>query len=305
MSAPKLGMSGNLTTTKHFGSAQKKAKAMRVRHFGIPGLGRIAFTRDQGEANLFSEHFLGTNLHVTMRDPSGYVLLDENLGSGLVTNVGVLALASIDIEKAIAKAKEPFNTFALARWHAWGTKATAAAATDVKLGTYAKPTETECVEGTNTLGTANGAGEPKLLSTGTIKAESTLKIVEWGLHTSKLLSKGYGTAEKFESVTVSSAKIAAANEFPESTSEARGIVNEILLATEAEEIWGLVTKNTKTVATVPAFYKQSTGAEKAPSGTSLFKVRPVLWDHKEFGQIEVESGNEITFKYELTVKSGG
>jgi len=212
-------------------------------------------------------------------------------------------MAGIDI-LTNAKAKEPLNVFALAKYHAWGTKATAAATTDIVLGAYAAPNATECTTGVNTLGTASGTGEPKILSEATIKAESTLKIVEWGLHLSKKLSTTYGGG-KLTAENATSGTITGATEFTESTTEVRGIVNEILNPSEASNIWGLCTKNTKTVATVPAWYNASAGAKTEPSATSAFVVRPVLWDHKEFGQIEVETGNEITFKYELTVKSGG
>src|SRR3954469_25764790 len=95
---------------KHYGSKQAKTKSRRVLNFGIPKLGQVALSRDPGDASsLFSQHFLRTNLRMRKFDNYGQLMLDENLGAGLVTNVGVLALAEDAKMKSEAKAKEPFN----------------------------------------------------------------------------------------------------------------------------------------------------------------------------------------------------
>lgn len=285
---------------KHYGSNQKKTKATRVRQFGIPGLGRIAFSKDQGEANLFSKHFIQTRLGAIVRNPYGEIVESYNFGSGLVTNVGVLALAE-DWVANEAKAKEPFNLFAWLKWHAWGTSETAAKVEDIKLGALAAPTATEAVEATNKT-TANGEGKPKLVSTSKIKAESTLKITEWGIHTQKILSATTGTpltAKNATSGTTTGTALTA------STTEAKGERLKIIVPTEATEIWGLITSNTTSIVTIPAWYKQSTGAVQEPTATSPYTIKPVMFDHRVFSVISVESGNEIEFPWELEIRSGG
>src|ERR1700689_1616864 len=68
----------------------RRRKARRVRNFGIPGLGRIAFSRDPGEAALFAERFLRTRLEAIITNPYGELVERIDLGSGKVTNLGVL-----------------------------------------------------------------------------------------------------------------------------------------------------------------------------------------------------------------------
>lgn len=281
-----------------------KPKVQRVRGFGVPGLGRVAFTRDQGDAGLFSRHFLDTHLSAIVRAPDGSVVEAYDLGSGLVTNVGVLALAA-DFGVPGVKAAAA-NVFANLKYHAWGTSATAAATTDVKLGAYAKPNETECTTGVNSL-VANGAGEPLLKSTATITAESSLAITEWGIHTIKKLSATTGsplTAETATSGTTTGTTLTA------SSTEALGETLKIVeyaenAAKEAKPGWGLVTANTTSVVTVPAWYLQTSGAKQEPEAKSTYTLRPVMFDHRVFSVINVEANNTIEFPWELKLKSGG
>jgi hypothetical protein len=72
-------------------------------------------------------------------------------------------------------------------------------------------------------------------------------------------------------------------------------------------MWGLITSNTTSVVTVPAWYKVSDGtaAGTTPANTDTMVTRPVLWDHKVFSAINVISGDSIQFTYVLTVVSGG
>jgi hypothetical protein len=298
---PGVGLSADMQprVVKHYGSAQKKTKARRVRQFGIPGLGRVAFSKDQGEANLFSRYFLQTRLSAIVRNPFGEIVEQHNLGSGLVTNVGVLALAEDWVVDAASEAS--FNLFPNLKWQAWGTGATAASEKDIKLQTLAAPNATEAVEATNTT-TPNGEGKPKLVSTGKIKAESSLAITEWGIHTQKLLSAATGSP--LVSVTATEGKVTA-TPLTASDKKTKGERLKIIVPTEATEIWGLITSNTTSVVTVPAFYKQSTGAVQAPVGTSPFSLKPVMFDHRVFSVINVESGNVIEFPWELEIKSGG
>jgi hypothetical protein len=254
---------------------------------------------DRGEASLFSKHMFATRLSAIVRDPENQIVDSFDLGSGLVTNVGVLALA-YDWGVPGVKAA-PANLFANLKYQAWGTSEAVASINDIKLNAAAAPNATEATEGTLSSVT-NGEGTPKLISTTKIKAESTLKITEWGVFTQKILSATTGTpltAETATSGTVTGTPLTA------SSTEAKGETLKILVATEPEEIWGLITSNTTSVVTVPAWYKQTSGAVKEPKNTSPFSLKPVMFDHRVFGVISVESGNTIEFPWELAIKSGG
>lgn len=271
----------------------------RVRTITVPGFGRIALTRDRGEGGLFDQLLISTRLRAIVREPDGKLVEEHDLGSGLVTNVGVLCLAADFGVPGVSTT--PANLFANLKWHAWGTGATAAAVTDIKVQTPAAPNATEATEGTNTL-TANGEGKPKLVSTSKITAGSTLAITEWGIHTAKVLAAATGeplTAVSATTGTTTGTALTA------SSATAIGETLKIVNASESEEVWGLITKNTTSVVTVSAWYKASSGAVKEPASTSKYKIRPVMFDHRVFAAINVESGNVIEFPWELEVKSGG
>lgn len=271
----------------------------KVRTLRIPGVGRIGLTRDQGEAAMFGSLMLSTRLRMLVREPDGKLIVERDLGSGLVTNVGVLALAADFGVPGVAT--NAANLFANLKWQAWGTGATAAAVTDIKLQTPAAPTATEAVEAVNTLST-NGEGKSKFISTGKIKAESTLSITEWGIFTAKALAPTTGTP-----LTAVSAVTGTVTGTPLTASSATAIGEtlKILNTASSEDSWGLITKNTTSVVTVPAWYKSSSGAVKEPTSTSAYVLRPVMFDHRVFGVQSVETGNTIEFPYELEVKSGG
>jgi len=69
-------------------------KSHAVRTLRIPGLGRVAFTKDPGDSGLFARHYLKRKLTAYHRNSKGELLDERDLGSGLVTNVGVLSLAN-------------------------------------------------------------------------------------------------------------------------------------------------------------------------------------------------------------------
>ena len=297
MSDAALGLNSSMTPRL------VKPKIHRVRQFGIPGLGRIALTRDPGEASLFSEFFLRTRLSAIVRDPAGRVLEAHDLGSGLVTNVGVLALAQDFGVPGVST--NAANLFANLKWHAWGTGTTAAATTDIKLQTLGKPNETNATSGVNVL-VANGEGKPKLKSTATITASSSLAITEWGIHTREALSGTTGTPLTAKTATSGT----TGGGLTASSATALGETLKILeyatnAASEAKPGWGLITSNPASVVTVPAWYLQTSGAVQEPLATSAYTLKPVMFDHRVFAAINVESGNTIEFPWELEVKSGG
>ena len=70
--------------------------------------------------------------------------------------------------------------------------------------------------------------------------------------------------------------------------------------------WGLVTANTTSVITVPAWYLVATGlAGQAPANTETYVIRPILFDRKVFSAINVISGDSVSFTWALTISAGG
>lgn len=298
-------------------------RSRKVRTLRTP-LGRFGYTRDKGEGDMFGTQTLETRLRAIVRDEGDRVIDEYDLGSGLVTNVGVLALAydtayggagselaGLATGKPQGKAKTAFNLFSQLAWHQWGTSETSATTYDLALNAAAKTktnAATEATEAKNTV-TTSGAGKPKLVSTVTLEAGETLKITEWGIFTQKVLSATTGTpltAVSATTGTVTGTPLTASGE------EAQGERLKVLLAAknakkEAKKIWGLIVHNTTSVVTVPAWYKYGeaeTGGTEEPESTSAYELLPVMFDHRVFGVITVESGNKIEFPWELEIQSG-
>lgn len=293
-----LGIGGNLS---HRVIKNKRRKRFEIR---IPGMGRVGYTNDPGEASLFANLFFDTNLRALHRDNDGRLINEYDFGSGLVTNVGVLALANDGLGTKLGKAKESFGLIPNLKFHAWGSGSTAATVRDIKLETLQKPTETNAVEATNTLSAKAelGKGSPKLISTSKLKAESTFTATEWGIFTKKVLSATTGTpltAKTATSGTVTATPLTASSE------EALGERLNIIVPTAATEIWGLITASTTSVLTVPVWVKQSTEAEQEPTATSAYSIKPIMWDRRVYTGIPLETGNEVEWIYELALTSGG
>ena len=302
-------------------AAQAKARAKRskVYSFSIPGgLGRFAFTRDRGEGGLFQTSQLRSHLGAVLYAPDvsvrgqirrGKIIDEYDLGSGLVTNIGVTALG-YDAQWT-AETTELINTLAACKWQQWGTGKTAAAQTDFKLQTLAENElhKKEGVEATNLLKWL-ATGNAKLISTATLTEEAAgpVEISEWGLFSAKnilgtektAVNAGANTATTF---TDTGGLVAPGTEA--SGAKKRGAQNYVLFAKEAEEAYGLIEKNTTEVATVAGFSKAASAAEAAvPSKTSKYFILPVMFDHRVFAVINVEKGNKIEFPYELEIQGG-
>lgn len=224
-----------------------------------------------------------------------------DLGSGLTTNVGALALAN-DWNLA-APSGAAINTLKLANYHATGTGTTAAAATDIKLQTPSTAGGQTPVAGAQS--TISAANLQKYQTVATINYTGSEAVTEWGLHCGPALSSATGspvTAGTATSATVTGTPLTA------SSATVQGLQQNILHDTgNATPMWGLITSNTTSVVNVPAWYKVSDGtaAGTTPANTDTFVTRPVLWDHKVFSAINVINGDSIQFTYQLTVVSGG
>jgi hypothetical protein len=116
-----------------------------------------------------------TNLWLKHLDPKGRLIEERDLGSGLTTNVGSLALAN-DFVQSVTNA--PHNLFRSMKYHASGTGATAAAATDIKLQTPSTQGGQTPVAGVQTL--VSAANLQKFQSVATIAYTGSESVTEWG-----------------------------------------------------------------------------------------------------------------------------
>ena len=218
----------------------------------------------------------------------------RDLGSGLVTNVGVMALAN-DFNWA-----QNVQTLKLANWHATGTGATAATASDLALQTPQSPTTSNGVSGTQSLVSAANSQTYKTVAT--INYTGTLAITEWGLHTAQVLSATTGTP--FTATTATSAT-ATGTPYSASSGTVQG-EQQLIVLPGTTAVYMLVTSNTTSVLNGPAWYKTADGtAGSTPGSTETFTLKPVMIDHKVFSSISVNNGDSIQFQYSLLVNSGG
>lgn len=265
----------------------------RARTFRTP-FGRVMFTRDKGDAEIFSDEVFATNLTAFHRDGDGKMKHIHDLGSGLVTNVGVMALAN-DFAWASGN-----STLRLANYHASGTGTTAAAATDIQLQTVSTNGGQTPVSGTQSL--VSAANSQKYQSVATISYTGAEAVTEWGLFTAGTLSSTAGSP--FTNTTATGASVTG-TPYTASTSTVPGEQQHIAYVS-ASAVYGLITANTTSNIIIPAWYSSTTGAAGAtPSTTAAFAILPVMWDHKVFTAINVVSGDSIQYTYSLVCNSGG
>jgi len=219
------------------------------------------------------------------------LLNHRELGSGLVTNVGVMALAN-DFAWA-----QNAQTLKLSNWHASGTGTTAAAATDIALQTSAGPSP---VAGTQTLVSAANSQTYKTVAT--LTYGSALAITEWGLHTSGTLSATTGTP--LTAVSTTSATVTG-TPYTASSASVQG-EQQFIIKTGTTASYMLILSNTTSVLTGPAWYKTADGtAGTTPGATEAFTLLPVMWDRKVFAPINVVNTDTIQYSYSLLCSSGG
>ncbi len=261
------------------------------------GLGRLLWTRDPGDA--IRRLTFQTRLTATIQraEPIHGSRLDfRDLGSGLVTNVGVLSLAN----DYAWSAQLNLATLALANQHATGTGTNAAAATDIALQTLASPTTTTAVGGTQSL--VSAANSQTYRTAATINYTSSLAITEWGLHSLATLSSTTGTPFTGTSATTWTDTGSAQSA---SSATVRGLQGTIVVP-GTTTVWSLNLSNTTHIGTIPAWYKVADGtAGSTPGATEAFAVKPVLFDRKQFAALNVANGDSVTWTYSLLVNSGG
>lgn len=259
----------------------------------------IGLTRPEDAA----EHFRGLDFRTNLRADyfhRGRHQGHKDLGSGLITNVATLALASEAVVLA-APSGARINTLFLANQHFTGTGTTAAAATDIKMETISTQGGQTAVAGTQSL-IAAAATTVQYRTVATVSYTGSEAVTEWGLHTSATRSATTGTpftATSATGGTVTGTPLTA------SSSTVQGLQQQIVETTTTPR-WGFITSNTTSVITVPAWYVTSTGAAgSTPGSTEAFTLRPVMLDRKVFSAINVVSSDSIQFTYTLTITPGG
>lgn len=277
----------------------------KARSVRIPCLGRLILTRDPGEASYLASDYFQSNLSGVHRDGDGAIKDVYDWGSGLVTNIGVLAMCN-DWQWS---AQLNLSTLGTQNFHAWGTGATAPAATDYKMQTLAAPTTATAGTGTQSLVPPTsfaGPTSPIYKNVATINAGSTLTIAEWGLHSLATLSSSTGTP--FTATSTSSWTDTGSAQTA-SSATVRGL-QQTVVQPGTTAVIGLNISNTTHVATLATsattgWYTQSTQANgSTPGATEAFTIIPVMWDHKALS-VAVNSGDSITFTYSLSINSGG
>ena len=279
---------------------------MKSLSFGIPftrARGHLIWERDGALHFPGGMHF-HTNLKARLFR-NGVDQGEMDFGSGLVTNVGVLALANDSNWSATNALNSLFHSL---KYHATGTSSTAAAATDIKLNTPSANGGQTPVAGTQVL--VSAANLQKWQTVATISYTGTETVAEWGLfaYDSTLPSTANLTDATGSPFTAGSSTSGTVTGTPLTASSATvmGQQMSIFDNTNATRVsWGLVTSNTTSVITVPAWYKTADGtAGTAPVNADTYVIRPIMWDRK-IVSIGVNNGDSIQFTYTLTISSGG
>ena len=241
----------------------------------------------------FHSHLQATHLR------GGQVLKDYDLGSGMVTNVGVLALAN-DYAWA-APSAAAVRALGMMKYHASGTGTVNEATTDIKLGTISTQGGQTPVAGTQVL--VSAANLQKYQTVAVIPYTGVEAVTEWGLFANGTISATTGspfTAGSATTGTVTGTPLTA------SSASLQGHQMFIFEYTAGGLGWGLDLSNTTSVVTVPAWYKVSDGTvATAPVNTDPYLIRPVMWDRRKFAAINVVNLDSISYTYTLSITAGG
>jgi hypothetical protein len=272
----------------------------------LPFLGRCALVWDREgcadrypggldfQTHLWASHFR-----------KGKLIKRYDLGSGLVTNVGVMALMHEAVTLA-APSGTRLNTLFLANQHFSGTGITPAAVNDIKLQAISTNGGQTAVAGAQTyLSTPNSQIYQTIAA---IVYSGDEAVTEWGLHTSATRTSTLGsplTAAAASSATVTGTPLTA------SSATVQGQQQTIIEA-GTTAVWGMIDTNTTSVLTLvgdhatTGWWKTADGtAGSTPGNTESYILRPILWDHRVFGAINVQTLDSISFNYKLTILSGG
>lgn len=315
---------GNLTPRSHLDALHVTAPTPRMPHrvlgLRIPGVGRLLWTRDQGQATLLGDSVMLSSLSAIHRGPDGRIKEIRDLGSGLVTNAGV-NLMSWDFTWAGG------STLKQANFHAIGTGTTAAASSDVFLQTAQGATNLSGTTNGYMTGTqsiiANATGSPfspVYQTVATFTFTGAVAVTEWILTTGNGAivsnSSTAGVTIATSSLTDTGAAFATAgngiqtwtleggfaaqqtapiNTSPTTTPMFQIASNTATVATALSNSW---VSGTKT-------WLSLTNQAVANPTNKFYVVFPTAWDHKVFSVLNAASGDTIQFTYQLSINSGG
>jgi len=266
-------------------------------------LGFVLGRDPHGSATLMSGMMFDTHLRAThMRN--GVIIGEHDLGSGLVTNIGVLALAG---DSQWPQTSIVTNLFKLLQYHASGKGTTAAAFTDIQIETDSTVGGQTPVAGTQVFTHDQSATAQKWVSVATIAYTGTEAVTEWGLFNGSTLSRTTGTP--FTATTANTGTVTGTP----LTASAAGVRGEtqFVVKTTTTPRYALITSNSTSVLTLSfsaasGWMVTTTGViGSTPGSSEAFTLRPVMWDHKVFSAINVLNGDSIQFTYTLTIASGG
>jgi hypothetical protein len=276
--------------------------------------GRLFWTRDRGDSRLLSSQVLATNLSAIHYDGDGAIKDVRDLGSGLVTSVGV-NLMSYDFTWAGGA------TLKQANYHAIGTGATAAASSDAWLQTAQGSTSLSGTTNGYMTGAqsviANATGSPYSPVYQTVASftfTGSVSVTEWILAINNSANvTGTATSTSSTSLTNTGAAFATGgnglqlwtvetgvttpvNTSPTTQPQLQVVTNTATSLTGLDNVWGAGTKS---------WLSLTNQAVSTPGGTSTYVVFPTAWDHKVFGVLSAISGDVIQFTYQLSINSGG
>lgn len=256
--------------------------------------GRLIWDRNrESVAETLAAAVFATNLTAHHRDGDGKLRHIYDLGSGLVTHMGVSLLAQ-DSQALVSGTVQ--QALANLKYHGSGTGVTAAAATDYQLGTANGTAAT--ADTTHTR--ADVTPSATIQTVATLAYGGTLAITEWGLFNGPLLTQATGSP-----ATATTANSLTATATPFGANAFQGFLVRAVTTT----VHGLIASNTTsvlTLATNPGWFNDVGGAAGAtPSGTTVYTLLPCMFDHKVFAAINVVAGDSIQFTYTLTLTSGG
>jgi len=279
---------------------------MKSKIIALPfGAGRIVIGHEpEGAAKHIGGLQFGTNLRADLFH-RGKHQGHRNLGSGLVTNIGVLALCG-DMLWASPSAAA-VNLFKLLKYHASGKGTTAAAIADYRIETDSTVGGETPVAGTQVFTHDQTGTVQKIVSVATIAYTGSEAVTEWGFFNDATLARTTGspfTATTANTGTVTGTPLTA------SSSTVQGEQQHVINTTTTPRI-ALITSNTTSVVTLSnsaasGWMVSTTGViGSTPGSTETYTLRPVMWDHKVFSAINVVNLDSIQFTYTLTISSGG
>lgn len=247
----------------------------------------------------------GTNLKIDLFH-NGIWQGSKDLGSGLVTNLGAMALANEAVTLASPSGAR-INTLFLANQHVSGTGTTAAAVLDYKIQTISGNGGQTAVAGTQSFSTAGTMAVPVYKTVATISYTGTEAVTEWGLMTAATLSATTGSPFTAATATTFTG---TSTPYTASSSTVQGLQQQVI-EPGTTTVLGLIASNTTSVGTLTNngttgwFTKAAMTAGATPGNTETYTLRPIMWDHKVFSAVNVINGDSIQFTYSLTITSGG